>query len=195
MCLPDRSSSSLKSLHYWWSSPGIQLHPPFTSSLWGSSAVWMWLAAFCLYCRSRGQTTWGFIHSTHWINRKGRQAGRDEDKQNISNDAYFTFHAYCHGVLQGQASSNMHMIWVYDPDLPHVIILSVQVNVERRLFSFRFGEPQARMNWVHVDNLVQAHTLAAEALKPKRSGVAVSFTCRRTVIHAVLLVMWEGCIG
>ncbi|XP_040919093.1 putative short-chain dehydrogenase/reductase family 42E member 2 [Toxotes jaculatrix] len=48
----------------------------------------------------------------------------------------------------------------------------VMVNVERRLFSFRFGDPQARMNWVHVDNLVLAHTLAAEALTVKRSCVA-----------------------
>lgn len=49
-----------------------------------------------------------------------------------------------------------------------------QVNVERRLFSFRFGDPQARMNWVHVDNLVLAHTLAAGALTLKGSCVAVS---------------------
>ncbi|XP_071318953.1 putative short-chain dehydrogenase/reductase family 42E member 2 [Trachinotus anak] len=48
----------------------------------------------------------------------------------------------------------------------------VMVNVERRLFSFRFGDPQARMNWVHVDNLVLAHSLAAEALTLKRSCVA-----------------------
>ncbi|XP_047428107.1 putative short-chain dehydrogenase/reductase family 42E member 2 [Mugil cephalus] len=48
----------------------------------------------------------------------------------------------------------------------------VMVNVERRLFSFRFGDPRARMNWVHVDNLVLAHTLAAEALTPKRTHVA-----------------------
>jgi len=49
-----------------------------------------------------------------------------------------------------------------------------QVNVERRLFSFRFGDPRGRMNWVHVDNLVLAHTLAAEALALQRSCVAVS---------------------
>ncbi|KAM3863892.1 putative short-chain dehydrogenase/reductase family 42E member 2 [Diretmus argenteus] len=48
----------------------------------------------------------------------------------------------------------------------------VMVNVEHRLFSFRFGDPQARMNWVHVENLVLAHTLAAVALTPKRSCVA-----------------------
>lgn len=49
-----------------------------------------------------------------------------------------------------------------------------QVNVERRLFIFRFGDPRARMNWVHVDNLVLAHMLAAEALTEQRSYVSVS---------------------
>lgn len=49
-----------------------------------------------------------------------------------------------------------------------------QMNVERRLFVFRFGDPQARMNWVHVDNLVLAHTLAAESLTQQRSYVSVS---------------------
>lgn len=53
----------------------------------------------------------------------------------------------------------------------------VQVNVESRLFSFRFGDPEARMNWVHVDNLVLAHRLAAEALTVKRNCVAVSRYC------------------
>ncbi|XP_061830386.1 putative short-chain dehydrogenase/reductase family 42E member 2 [Nerophis lumbriciformis] len=48
----------------------------------------------------------------------------------------------------------------------------VMVNVERRLFSFRLGDPRARMNWVHVDNLVLAHTLAAEALTVKKSCIA-----------------------
>ncbi|KAM4531344.1 putative short-chain dehydrogenase/reductase family 42E member 2 isoform 1-T1 [Odontesthes bonariensis] len=48
----------------------------------------------------------------------------------------------------------------------------VMMNVERRLFSFRFGNTGARMNWVHVDNLVMAHRLAAEALTPKRSCVS-----------------------
>uniref|UniRef100_A0AAY4BPC1 3-beta hydroxysteroid dehydrogenase/isomerase domain-containing protein n=1 Tax=Denticeps clupeoides TaxID=299321 RepID=A0AAY4BPC1_9TELE len=43
-----------------------------------------------------------------------------------------------------------------------------RVNVERRLFSFSFGDPAARMNWVHVDNLVTAHLLAAGALTPER---------------------------
>ncbi|XP_066531745.1 putative short-chain dehydrogenase/reductase family 42E member 2 [Hoplias malabaricus] len=48
----------------------------------------------------------------------------------------------------------------------------VMVNVERRLFSFSFGNPNARMNWVHVDNLVMAHQLAAEGLTPEKGCVA-----------------------
>lgn len=48
----------------------------------------------------------------------------------------------------------------------------VMVNVERRFFSFRFGNSKAKMNWVHVDNLVLAHVLASEALTPQRSCVA-----------------------
>ncbi|XP_060798450.1 putative short-chain dehydrogenase/reductase family 42E member 2 isoform X5 [Neoarius graeffei] len=48
----------------------------------------------------------------------------------------------------------------------------VMVNVERRLFSFTFGDPKARMNWVHVDNLVMAHVLAAEGLTPERGCIA-----------------------
>ncbi|XP_010895712.1 putative short-chain dehydrogenase/reductase family 42E member 2 [Esox lucius] len=48
----------------------------------------------------------------------------------------------------------------------------VMVNVESRLFSFSFGNPQAKMNWVHVDNLVLAHVLAAESLTAKRNCVA-----------------------
>ncbi|XP_072531300.1 putative short-chain dehydrogenase/reductase family 42E member 2 [Salminus brasiliensis] len=48
----------------------------------------------------------------------------------------------------------------------------VMVNVQRRLFSFSFGNPNARMNWVHVDNLVMAHLLGAEGLTPERGCVA-----------------------
>lgn len=49
-----------------------------------------------------------------------------------------------------------------------------QMNVERRLFFFRFGDPRARMNWVHVDNLILAHRLAAEALTQQRDYISVS---------------------
>lgn len=48
------------------------------------------------------------------------------------------------------------------------------MNVERRLFFFRFGDPRARMNWVHVENLILAHRLAAEALTRQRDHVSVS---------------------
>ncbi|KAJ3600301.1 hypothetical protein NHX12_031286 [Muraenolepis orangiensis] len=45
-------------------------------------------------------------------------------------------------------------------------------NQRRGLLGFRFGEARAKMNWVHVDNLVMAHVLAAEALTAQRHGVA-----------------------
>ncbi|XP_072561258.1 putative short-chain dehydrogenase/reductase family 42E member 2 [Paramormyrops kingsleyae] len=48
----------------------------------------------------------------------------------------------------------------------------VMVNVERRLFSFSFGNQEARINWVHVDNLVMAHILAADGLTPSKGYVA-----------------------
>ncbi|KAJ8344930.1 hypothetical protein SKAU_G00291230 [Synaphobranchus kaupii] len=48
----------------------------------------------------------------------------------------------------------------------------VMVNVERRLFSFSFGNHDARLNWVHVDNLVMAHILAADGLTARKDCVA-----------------------
>ncbi|KPP64741.1 putative short-chain dehydrogenase/reductase family 42E member 2, partial [Scleropages formosus] len=48
----------------------------------------------------------------------------------------------------------------------------VMVNIERRLFCFSFGNREARMNWVHVDNLVMAHVLAAEGLTLSKDYVA-----------------------
>uniref|UniRef100_A0A4W5QNB1 Short chain dehydrogenase/reductase family 42E, member 2 n=1 Tax=Hucho hucho TaxID=62062 RepID=A0A4W5QNB1_9TELE len=62
---------------------------------------------------------------------------------------------------------------IYGPEeRRHLHRVMVSVNVERRLFSFSFGNRQAKMNWVHVDNLVLAHVLAAESLTPKRNCVA-----------------------
>ncbi|TKS91930.1 putative short-chain dehydrogenase/reductase family 42E member 2 [Collichthys lucidus] len=60
---------------------------------------------------------------------------------------------------------------IYGPD-ERRHLHRIMVNVERRLFNFRFGDPQARMNWVHVDNLVLAHILAAEALTLQRNYVS-----------------------
>nr|XP_014981262.2 putative short-chain dehydrogenase/reductase family 42E member 2 isoform X1 [Macaca mulatta] len=45
-------------------------------------------------------------------------------------------------------------------------------HIKKRLFMFRFGDRKARMNWVHVHNLVQAHVLAAEALTAAKGYVA-----------------------
>nr|XP_025971984.1 LOW QUALITY PROTEIN: putative short-chain dehydrogenase/reductase family 42E member 2 [Dromaius novaehollandiae] len=45
-------------------------------------------------------------------------------------------------------------------------------NIERGLLSFKFGDPSAKMNWVHVENLVQAQILAADALTPEKNYIA-----------------------
>ncbi|NXW00730.1 D42E1 reductase, partial [Fregetta grallaria] len=45
-------------------------------------------------------------------------------------------------------------------------------NIERGLLSFKFGDPSAKMNWVHAENLVQAQVLAAEALTPEKNYIA-----------------------
>lgn len=44
--------------------------------------------------------------------------------------------------------------------------------IERGLFKFVFGDPRSLVEFVHVDNLVQAHILASEALKADRDHVA-----------------------
>nr|KAF6294915.1 short chain dehydrogenase/reductase family 42E, member 2 [Pipistrellus kuhlii] len=48
----------------------------------------------------------------------------------------------------------------------------VASHIQKRLFMFRFGDRGARMNWVHVQNLVRAHELAAEALTAAKGFVA-----------------------
>ncbi|XP_068764504.1 putative short-chain dehydrogenase/reductase family 42E member 2 isoform X3 [Struthio camelus] len=45
-------------------------------------------------------------------------------------------------------------------------------NIERGLLSFKFGDPSAKLNWVHVENLVQAQILAADALTPEKNYIA-----------------------
>ncbi|XP_062966166.1 short-chain dehydrogenase/reductase family 42E member 1 [Cynocephalus volans] len=44
--------------------------------------------------------------------------------------------------------------------------------VERGLFRFVYGNPRSLVEFVHVDNLVQAHILASEALKPDKGHIA-----------------------
>ncbi|XP_061456346.1 putative short-chain dehydrogenase/reductase family 42E member 2 isoform X2 [Rhineura floridana] len=46
------------------------------------------------------------------------------------------------------------------------------LNIQRGLFTCKFGAPGTVMNWVHVKNLVQAHILAAEALTPEKNCIA-----------------------
>nr|XP_056722590.1 putative short-chain dehydrogenase/reductase family 42E member 2 [Euleptes europaea] len=46
------------------------------------------------------------------------------------------------------------------------------LNIEWGLFNFRVGGSDTVMNWVHVENLVQAHILAAEALTPEKNYIA-----------------------
>lgn len=48
----------------------------------------------------------------------------------------------------------------------------VAINIQRRLFNFKFGNHKVQMNWVHIGNLVQAHLLAAEALTSEKGYVA-----------------------
>ncbi|XP_044534946.1 putative short-chain dehydrogenase/reductase family 42E member 2 [Gracilinanus agilis] len=48
----------------------------------------------------------------------------------------------------------------------------VASSIRKRLFTFKFGDPRTRMNWVHVQNLVQAHLLAAEALTANKNYIA-----------------------
>ncbi|NXS09995.1 D42E1 reductase, partial [Neodrepanis coruscans] len=44
--------------------------------------------------------------------------------------------------------------------------------IERGLLSFKFGDPDAKVNWVHVENLCQAQILAAQALTPEKNYIA-----------------------
>lgn len=44
--------------------------------------------------------------------------------------------------------------------------------IERGLFKFVYGDPRSLVEFVHVDNLVQAHILAAEALKADKGYIA-----------------------
>ncbi|XP_032245834.1 short-chain dehydrogenase/reductase family 42E member 1 [Phoca vitulina] len=44
--------------------------------------------------------------------------------------------------------------------------------IERGLFKFVYGDPKNLVEFVHVDNLVQAHILASEALKADKGHIA-----------------------
>ncbi|XP_069494596.1 short-chain dehydrogenase/reductase family 42E member 1 isoform X2 [Ambystoma mexicanum] len=44
--------------------------------------------------------------------------------------------------------------------------------IENGLFKFVYGDPSSLVEFVHVDNLISAHVLAWEALKPDRNHIA-----------------------
>jgi nucleoside-diphosphate-sugar epimerase len=73
-----------------------------------------------------------------------------------------------HGVLRTCA---LRPAGIYGPGeqrhLPRIVSY-----VERGLFKFVYGDPQSLVEFVHVDNLVQAHILASEALKADKGHVA-----------------------
>ncbi|XP_043945572.1 putative short-chain dehydrogenase/reductase family 42E member 2 [Protopterus annectens] len=48
----------------------------------------------------------------------------------------------------------------------------VAANIENGLFRFTFGNSATRMNWVHVNNLVDAHILASVALTSAKGYIA-----------------------
>lgn len=66
------------------------------------------------------------------------------------------------------------------------VCFCLQKNIERGLLNFKFGDPSAKMNWVHAENLIQAQILAAAALTPEKNYIAVSkqekqYSCHWTV--------------
>uniref|UniRef100_F7F9S0 3-beta hydroxysteroid dehydrogenase/isomerase domain-containing protein n=1 Tax=Monodelphis domestica TaxID=13616 RepID=F7F9S0_MONDO len=74
----------------------------------------------------------------------------------------------------------------------------VASSIRKRLFTFKFGDPRTRMNWVHVQNLVQAHLLAAEALTANKNYIASGQAYYINDGESVNLFEWMsplGCIG
>ena len=48
--------------------------------------------------------------------------------------------------------------------LPPPIDHCMQNMIERGVYLFTFGSPDSKVDFLHIDNLVQAHHLAGEAL-------------------------------
>uniref|UniRef100_A0A672Q7L1 Short chain dehydrogenase/reductase family 42E, member 1 n=1 Tax=Sinocyclocheilus grahami TaxID=75366 RepID=A0A672Q7L1_SINGR len=71
------------------------------------------------------------------------------------------------GVLQTCALRPAGIQW--ERHLPRIVSY-----IENGIFRFVYGEPDSLVEFVHVDNLVSAHMLAAEALTEKRQHRATS---------------------
>ena len=54
------------------------------------------------------------------------------------------------------------------------IVFFSQSYIEQGLFTFTYGQGDSVVDFVHVNNLVQAHVLAGEALHESKNAIAVS---------------------
>ena len=66
-------------------------------------------------------------------------------------------------------------------DVTHLMLFSPSLSqgyIQKGLFSFTYGGRDSRVEFLHVDNLVQAHVRAGEALSAERDHVAVSILSR-----------------
>ena len=55
-----------------------------------------------------------------------------------------------------------------------ILFFFSQSYIEQGLFTFTYGQGDSVVDFVHVNNLVQAHVLAGEALHASKNAIAVS---------------------
>ena len=58
-----------------------------------------------------------------------------------------------------------------------------QSYIEQGLFTFTYGQGDSVVDFVHVNNLVQAHVLAGEALHASKNAIAVSILCSHRITN------------
>jgi len=54
-----------------------------------------------------------------------------------------------------------------------ILVFFSQSYIEQGLFTFTYGQGDSVVDFVHVNNLVQAHVLAGEALHASKNAIAV----------------------
>lgn len=64
--------------------------------------------------------------------------------------------------------------WSDDHAFKCIILFISQSYIEQGLFTFTYGQGDSVVDFVHVNNLVQAHVLAGEALHASKNAIAVS---------------------
>ncbi|KAJ6659736.1 hypothetical protein lerEdw1_018451 [Lerista edwardsae] len=62
-------------------------------------------------------------------------------------------------------------VGIYGPEERKHVMRMKKV-IENGLTHFMFGDLDAQMNWIHIDNLIQALILAAEALAPEKGSIS-----------------------